>query len=286
VTNHLRPFFARLIKRAATGLLVLVLAPLSLSAQELSTAEMAAKLANPTVPLGQMSSNFDFTFYGGDLPDAGKQFSAAYTFQPTVPFNLGGPNSLFFRPAIPVLFGQPVYTGDGWDNVTGLGEISFDIAFGGTTDGGILLIAGLVGTLPTSTNDAIGAGHWAFGPEFLIGVAKDWGVIGNLFSHKWDVAGTDGTSTNLTSGQYFYAFPFGDGTTQVAAGPNWSYDHTATEGKLTLPLGIGLAKTTSLGSGIWKFAIEYWYYVASSDTFGPRHQIRAVVTPVVNLPWG
>jgi hypothetical protein len=34
--------------------------------------------------------------------------------------------------------------------------------------------------------------------------------------------GDDGTKTNLTSSQYFYAFPFGDGSTQIAAGPGVS----------------------------------------------------------------
>jgi hypothetical protein len=34
--------------------------------------------------------------------------------------------------------------------------------------------------------------------------------------------GDDGTKTNLTSSQYFYAFPFGDGPTQIAAGPGVS----------------------------------------------------------------
>jgi len=277
----------RLLNKTIHGLFILALFPLTIYAQEeqSSAAEMAAKLANPSVALGQMSSNFDFTFYRGSLDNANNQFAFVYSFQPTIPFTLKNGKNLFFRPAIPILFKQPVYTGSGWENKFALGEISFDFAYGGTNSSGFMLVYGVVGTLPTATDDNIGAGHWAFGPEILIGLAKNWGVFGLLTTQRWSVGETGDTNTNLMGGQYFYAFPFGDGTTQIAAGPSWSLDFSSDNNQLTLPLGIGLAKTTILGQRTWKFAIEYWYYAASSDIFGPGNQIRLVVTPVVNLPW-
>jgi hypothetical protein len=117
-----------------------VLAALSTTAkgqeeQQPTAAEMAAKLANSSVAVAQMSSNFDFTFYEGDLPDAGKQDSFVYTLQPTIPFPMENGKSFFCRPAIPVHIKQPVYdVGSAWDDKTALGEISFDIAYGGTNN--------------------------------------------------------------------------------------------------------------------------------------------------------
>jgi hypothetical protein len=34
-----------------------------------------------------------------------------------------------------------------------------------------------------------------------------------------------------------------------------------------------------------KFGAQYWYYLATNDTFGPKHQVRFLFTPVVPLPW-
>lgn len=120
----------------------------------------------------------------------------------------------------------------------------------------------------------------------MIGYIQKWGAIGALVNHQWDVAGDDDFDTSITGGQYFYAFNLGNAW-QINAGPIWSYNHKAASGnKLTLPLGIGLAKTTFLGGKPWKFQVQYWNYVEGPDSFGPKHLIRFTVTPVINLPWG
>jgi len=72
----------------------------------------------------------------------------------------------------------------------------------------------------------------------------------------------------------------------VFSGPAWSYNHKAESGsKWTLPAGFGLAKTAILNGRPWKFSIQYWNYLKSPDAFGPEHQVRLVVGPVVSLPW-
>ena len=53
----------------------------------------------------------------------------------------------------------------------------------------------------------------------------------------------------------------------------------------TFPLGIGVSKTTMVGKTPLKFSFQYWYYVESQDTFGPQHQVRLQIAPVVTLPW-
>ena len=114
---------------------------------------------------------------------------------------------------------------------------------------------------------------------------KPWGVIGLIASHQWDVGGSNKTSTSVTGGQYFYSLNLKDGWV-FGAGPTFSYNHKADSGnRWTLPVGIGGSKTALLGGRPWKFGLQYWYYVKSPDNFGPEHQIRLQIAPVMKLPW-
>ena len=53
----------------------------------------------------------------------------------------------------------------------------------------------------------------------------------------------------------------------------------------TIPLGIGLAKTSIIAGRPWKFQLQYWNYVEGSDAFSTEHQIRLSINPVVSAPW-
>jgi hypothetical protein len=252
-----------------------------------SAAEMAEKLANPTAAVASMTSNFDFTEYEGNLPGADDQRGWSYVFQPSLPFPQASGKNILFRPAIPVLVKQPVFDGGEWKDEFELGDIGFDLAYGGTNPKtGLLLLGGLVGSIPTATSDAVGSDQWIFGPEAMVGIAKKWGVLGLLVSHKQDVFGDNKKATKITGGQYFYAFPFGDGSWQVASGPAWSYNHELSGEKWTLPLGIGLNKVAMIGDRVWKFSVQYWNYIKTPDAFGPEHTIRFTITPVMSVPWG
>jgi hypothetical protein len=250
---------------------------------------MAEKLANPTAAVAQMTNNINFTEFDGDLPGANDQRGWNYLFQPVFPFPQASGANLLFRPAISVLAKQPVFDASSgeWDDEFELGDTGFDLAYGKTNpETGLMLLGGVVGSIPTATSDDVGSDQWALGPEILVGLVKKWGVIGALVNHQWDVAGDSDKDTNITGGQYFYAFPFGDGSWQVASGPSWSYNHELDGEKWTLPLGIGIAKTTIIAGKIWKFSVQYWNYIEAPDAFGPEHLLRFTVAPVVEVPWG
>ena len=263
--------------------------PMALFAQDDApdAAEMAKKMSNPTAAVASLGNNFDFTEFGGNLPDANNQRGWNYLFQAGFPFPQDNGKNILFRPAVPVLFKQPVFDSSSgtWDDQFELGDIGFDLAYGGTSKTGLLTLYGLVGTIPTATDDAVGSDQWQVGPEFAIGIVRKWGVVGALITHKWDVAGDSTSKTNITGGQYFYAFPIGDGTTQIAAGPSFSYNHELVGEKWSLPIGIGLSKTTVIGGRVWKFAFQYWNYIKAPDVFGPEHMLRLSITPVMTVPW-
>ena len=252
-----------------------------------SAAEVAAALSNPNSNMGSMNFQFDYIAYDGDIPGADGAGAWRMLWQPSLPYSISESTNLFIRPAIPVIFKQDVpqlgggFSSEGVD----LGDIGFDASLAKTLPGGIVLLGGLAGTLPTATNDSLGLDQWLLGPEAAVAMVRPWGVLGVLVSHQWDVAGEDDFDTSITGGQYFYAFNLKDGW-QINSSPTFSYNHEASSGnEWTFPLGIGASKTSIIGGRPWKFGIQYWHYVKSPDNFGPDYQIRFSVSPVVKLPW-
>lgn len=275
----------------ATIVVAIAGAPAPAMAQQ-SADELARELSNPTAAVSAMISSFDFTTFAGDRAGAGDQSSFGYVFQPALPFPQGNGYNILFRPAVPIVFNQPlpVTVGDMpsyRSSGANLGEIGFDLAYGTTTESGVLALGGLVGTLPTATDDALGKDQLAFGPEVAIGVVKPWGILGGLVAHQWDVAGgADGVETSRTTINYFYAFSLGGGWQFVAA-PTISYDHMAASGdQLALPVGAGLSKTMLVSTTPLKLSVQVWKYVAKPDTFGSDWTIRISVAPVIRVPWG
>ena len=252
-----------------------------------SAAEIAAELSNPNSTLGTMSVIFDYVAFDGNLPGASSQDSLRMTFQPSLPYPLTKTTNLFIRPAFPLIISQDVpNAGGGFDSKgVDLGDITFDLSLARGFPNGMVLLGGLTGTLPTATNDALGRDQWLLGPEFAIAKIQKWGVIGVLVSHQWDIAGEGSFSTSVTAGQYFYSINLGGGW-QIAGSPTFSYNHKAdSDNDWTLPLAIGVQKTTIIRGRPWKFGVQYWHYLESPDLFGPDWQIRFSVSPVVSLPW-
>ena len=144
---------------------------------QLSNAEIAKELANPNTTLGSLNFPIDYVSYKGDAPGASSQESWRVGFQPILPYPLNETTNLYVRPNFPVLIDQPVpkvngvdvsssaggqFTtqGSSFDNSDmELGDISFDIAIGKSFPSATVLAAGVVGTLDTATDDAVGLGQ-------------------------------------------------------------------------------------------------------------------------------
>jgi len=251
-----------------------------------SAAEVARALSDPNNTLGQLLFPVDYKRFDGALPGADTQNGFAVNFQPAFPVPLGGGLNFFARPLIPLVVSQPVYTPNGgFEGKGGLGDISFDLGVGKTFSSGLVVVGGMVGSTPTATDEALGTGQWLLGPEVAVGLLRPWGVIGGLVTQSWRVAGEEG-DTSITGGQYFYTFNLPADGWQIFGAPTFSYNHNAGDGdKLAFPVGGGISKTSIVGATPMKFALQYWYYVVTPDTFGVRHQLRFNYTAVVPLPW-
>jgi hypothetical protein len=72
-----------------------------------SSDEVARELANPNTALASMTFKNQFRLYGGSLPEASDQWSYTLLFQPVFPFPRADGSKIIFRPAVPLLIGQP-----------------------------------------------------------------------------------------------------------------------------------------------------------------------------------
>ena len=262
--------------------------------QKASADAIAKELANPAGSLASLSNNFEYRDYKGDLPGADDQDGWSYSFQPVLPFPVGNKGRrIIFRPLVPVKLNEPVFKPEklGFDTEgPDLGDITFDLVYAGTemTDPkakkGFLWGLGTAGTFPTATGD-FGGDQWRLGPELFGGIVREWGIVGGLLSHQWRLGGSNHDAYAVTALQYFYAYGLGGGW-QIAAGPVLSYDWNADGGEgWTVPLGVGLAKTTSFGKHPVKFQFQVEKYVVQPDAFGPDWLLKLTITPVIKNPF-
>lgn len=254
---------------------------------EKSADEIARELANPNNSLASLTFKNQFRWYTGDLPGADNQNNYTLLFQPVFPFALapsadGGKANLFVRPGIPIVFDQPipgVNNGSfGWDGVTALGDIGFDVGYGVTEKSGLLWAFGMVGTLPTATDSDIAGKQLRLGPEVLFAKFEKWGLYGIFPSHQWDVTGWSDKQYSNTQIQLFLNFLPGGGW-NVGTAPIMNHDWVAEE--WTIPLNLSVSKTLKYGNTPVKVGLELNYYVQQPDAFGPQWMVGLNITPVV-----
>ncbi len=245
-----------------------------------SADEIAASLANPNTPLASLNMKFQYRQFEGDLPGADDETGSGFIFQPTLPFPLDGGAKILFRPAIPIQFDQPVFdAADGdFESESGIGDIGYDLAYAPKSEGGRLLAYGIVGSIPTATEDSLGTDRWTLGPEFLIGKASKKYVLGALFTHQWDVAGSGDADISLSSMNLFYVFLPGGGW-NIGTAPVMSYDHESEEA--TIPINLNAGKTVILGGRPWKIGAEINYFVDPPDAFAQEWFVGFNISPVV-----
>ena len=245
--------------------------------------ELAKELANPGAANATLNFKFEYRTFDGELPDADDQDSFTATFQPVFPFVLSNGNNLIFRPAIPYVFGQPVFNaGQGaFDTEDAIGDIAYDLLYAGTRNGWTLG-AGLVGAVPTGTD--ISSDNWLLGPSALAVKTEDWGVWGFFPFHNEKVGGS-GADVSITSLQYFLFYGLGDGW-QIGTGPTITYDWEAdSDDAWTVPFGVQVAKTTAIGKQLVKLNAGIEKNVVASDAFASDWKLTFTFSPVIGNPF-
>ena len=281
----------------------------SIKRDVLSLDEIAKELSNPVTALATISNDFEYRIYQGSLPDADDDSAYIYTLRPSIPIPLSNGKNVLMRFGIPINGEQPIYAVDGeqyspflirqiastiptdgtFDNYHGhshLGDIDFDIAYGGVSDNGFISMYGIAGVLPTSQDLSQSIDQYQLGPEIALGKVTDWGVYGAWLTHLTRVSGEDEWDTNMTSLEIFFAWGLGNGW-QVFSNPVIEYDWEGdSDNQLFLPLGAGVSKTTRIGSMPMKLSFEIQKYIASPDAIGPDWLFTFSFTPVIRNPFG
>jgi hypothetical protein len=245
-----------------------------------SADEIAASLANPNTPLASLNLKIQYRQFEGDLPGADDETGIGFVFQPSLPFPLDSGAKILFRPAIPLQIDQPVFdaTNGEFDSESGIGDIGYDLAYAPKGEAGQLLAYGIVGSIPTATEDSLGSDRWTLGPEILIGKLTRKYLLGALLTHQWDIAGSGDADISLSALNLFYVFLPGGGW-NVGTAPIMSYDHENEEA--TIPINLNAGKTVILAGRPWKLGAEINYFVDSPDAFAQEWFIGFNISPVV-----
>lgn len=243
---------------------------------ELSAEETAKQLANPNTPLASLTLKNQWSHWEGRLLDGDGMDSETFLFQPSFPFPINETDSIFLRPAFPLLVDQPVVDAAG--NVrteTGFGDMGLDLAFGRTTKSGFLTAVGMVGGIPIG-EDGLSSDTWTLGPELFVGKISKTGVLGVFTTHQWNVSGP--RETSLTTIQPIATFLPGGGWAVGTAGSmsyNWEAD------QWTIPIQMQISRTVKFGKLPVKMALEANYYIEKPDALGQEWMIGFNITPVV-----
>jgi len=192
--------------------------------------------------------------------------------QPVLPFTVNENWNLITRTIFPVI-SQPLADGG---RKNGLGDTVFTGFFSPKDSGKLTWGIGPVVLLPTSTDDAVGAGDWGAGiSAVFLGMPGHW-VVGSLFSNVWSEIDDNGIrSTNLFTWQYFvnYNIPDGDGlylTSAPVITANWEAD---SGDQWTVPFGGGVGKISRIGKQPVNGQIAAYYNVEKPE-LGPDWQLR------------
>lgn len=271
---------------------------------EKSIEQISAEMANPLAAYLSFSYQFEYSTFQGSLPGSSDETMTTHIFQAVLPFRQKNGKGFVFRAALPYEADQSIYDSDRrypeWlirqvdPTLNGEGEwgsthahtadTEFDLVYGGVNETGLILMYGLAGYLPTSSDTSNARQQLVIGPELNIGRMSGWGSYGAIMSHIFDVAekkdkGTPDTS--ITNIRLYFSYGLGNGW-QFYSNPNVSYDWNGDSGnKLALPLGGGFAKTMRVGNTPLKLSAEIEKYVVSTDRYGPDWLFRFTVTPVI-----
>ena len=259
---------------------------------DLATADLAEidrRLNNPLTSIWSLTFQNNTSAYEGDAID-GTEYSNNFFFQPFMPFEVGARKQamLTLRPVFPLVT-QPVFdetdARESYKHVTGLGDIQL-LVMAGPNDGKDLVWgAGATFKFPTASKDELGRGKYQAGPAAMIFyMGKPW-TLGLLAQHWSSFAGDDGRdSVSQTDIQYVLRRSI-PGAMSIGMGPtigiNWEAD---SNNRLTVPVGLGITKTTRWGNTPFKLRAEVHYSVISPDDYGSTWNFRLQVTPVIASP--
>jgi hypothetical protein len=235
------------------------------------------------------------------LPSLGPDW--IWVNRPTLPIIYSAPLPKISRPgAFPAGFGGTIRPSKelarnvlrnnllDFEDASGFGDLiyftmvgrSIKTKFEALGDEGDLVIAGGLTTQWPTGSDEFSQDAYAAGPVGVVAWMGKKYIFGALAQHWWDYShsGSSDTDVNSTSIQYFY-FVNLPGGWSVGAAPqiaiDWEQD---SDNRWSVPIGLGFTKMVFLGKMPVKIGVEFDYFVARQDSFGPEWKIKFSIVPI------
>lgn len=262
---------------------ILAIAALLLSEASLSHADqdLAKKSQNPIGNMISLPLQNNTYFNVGPS----NEWANSFQLQPVYPVNFGKVN-LINRMIIPInhLESQKVTVPAQTDlansqvtfktdDVTGLGNITYQGFISPAEPGRLIWGAGPVLQIPTHTEDELGTDKWSAGPGFVaLAMPGKW-VLGALAYNIWDFAGPGDDNVNSLLFQYFVNYNIKNGwylsSTPVITA-NWEADSS---NQWTVPFGLGIGRLVKFGKLPVDFKLQPFFY-AEAPKNGPDWSLQ------------
>jgi hypothetical protein len=267
------------IRKAPAVVIVLALAVLASralaeeAAPAVDVTALAKKTQNPVSDVISLPFQFNFNNGGG----LGDETFLNINFQPVAPARLTPDWSLIVRAIVPI---NNYPAGSSGERLKGLGDVQAQLYFTPARPGKLIWGVGPMFSFPTATNEAFVTGSWAVGPGAVaLTITGPW-VLGGLFNQFWNVSDHGGEpETNLFVFQPFVNYNFGKGWA-LSFAPLMTANWDAPEGQeWTVPLGVGITRTTVFNRRPINIAIQYYANVEHPDA-AAGNQLRIVLAPL------
>ena len=187
--------------------------------------------------------------------------------QPIYPF-VGTKWNIITRTIIPVISQPDITQEEG--STFGLGDTTITAWMSPAKATKLIWGIGPVVMVPTSTDDALGAGRWGLGPSIVALVMPGRWVVGGLINNVWSIGGDE---VNQLLFQYFINYNLSDGW-YLASAPMLTANWKSPEGQQwTVPFGIGVGKIHRFGKQPVNISLHLYYNVVKPDN-GPDWTLR------------
>lgn len=207
-----------------------------------SDRELAKTSQNPIGDIISLpfESKFDF--------NVGPEDALVYTLQakPVYPIHLNDEVTLINRGIAPFIYQGERVADEGSE--VGLGDFNYQGFFTARNPGPIIWGLGPTITVPTATDDRLGADKWSAGPAFVALAKPGPWLFGTLIQQSWSFAG-DNDRDNVNSGslQYFINYNFCNGT-YLTSTPTIVADWDAdSDDRFLVPFGGGIGRLFRFG---------------------------------------
>ena len=220
--------------------------------------DLAKKTQNPVGDL--VSVPFQFNFNGGGGLEDGTFFNL--NIQPVIPFKLTDNWTAIARTIIPV----DSLPGSNGEQFSECGDIQEELFITPAKPGAIIWGVGPALSLPTATAPPLRSGTWSAGPTAVVLKMTGPWVFGALLAQWWPMTDSGGApKTDLFLLQPFVNYNFGKGYA-ITSAPGITANWDAPDGQQwTVPLGLGLSRTTVFNRRPIQIGFQYHYNVEHPD---------------------